>query len=102
MSIWREFVEVMAVDAVRQWLLLERAFEAGLKDRGGPSLRGNKRVRGFLWAKARRFDTNEGDACGCCKHLEGAIVVTFIVLGLRMKTLDLAASIAMARAQLPT
>jgi hypothetical protein len=38
------------------------------------------------------------DACGCRNPLEGAVVVTFVVLGLQVKTLDLAVSTTAAQA----
>jgi hypothetical protein len=45
-------------------------------------------VRRFFPAKAQRFDANGGDACGCRNPLEGVVVVTFFVLGIRVKILD--------------
>jgi hypothetical protein len=45
-------------------------------------------VRRFFRVKAQRFNANGGDACGCRNPLEGVVVATFIVLGLRVKTLD--------------
>jgi hypothetical protein len=57
-----------------------------------------RRIRWFFWAKDQRFDANGGDACGCRNPLEGAVVVTFFVLGLRVKTLDLVVSTAAAYA----
>jgi hypothetical protein len=41
-----------------------------------------------FWAKALRFGTNSGDACGCRNPIGDAVVVTFSLLKLRMKTLD--------------
>ena len=51
----------------------------GLKHRVG---------RRFFRAKAQRFGANGGDARGCRNPLGGAVVATFAVLGLRVKTLD--------------
>jgi hypothetical protein len=51
-------------------------------------------VQGFFQAKAQRFGTNGGDACGCCNPLEGVVVVILSVLWLRVKTLDLTISAA--------
>jgi hypothetical protein len=41
-----------------------------------------------------RFGANGGDACGCRFPLEGVIVVILPALWLRVKTLDLAVSMA--------
>jgi hypothetical protein len=49
-------------------------------------------VRGFFQAKALHFDAKDDDAFGCHNPLEGAIVATFVPLGLRLKTLDLVVS----------
>jgi hypothetical protein len=40
-------------------------------------------VRRFFRVKAQRFNANGGDTCGCRNPLEGVVVATFIVLGLR-------------------
>jgi hypothetical protein len=53
---------------------------------GGPSNRACPRV---FWAKAQRFDANGADACGCRNSLEGVVAVTLVLLGLRIKILDL-------------
>jgi hypothetical protein len=45
-------------------------------------------VRRFFRAKALCFGTNGGDACGCRNPLEGVVVGTFSIFGLRVKTLD--------------
>jgi hypothetical protein len=56
------------------------------------------RIWGFFRTKAQHFYANGGDTCGCRNPLEGAVVVTFVVLGLRVKTLDLAVSTTAAQA----
>jgi hypothetical protein len=45
-------------------------------------------VRRFFQEKALRFGANGGDACGCRNPIGGAVVVTFSLLKLRVKTLD--------------
>ena len=45
--------------------------------------------REFFRAKSQRFGADDGDACGCRDPLEGVVVATPDVLGLRVKTLDL-------------
>jgi hypothetical protein len=40
------------------------------------------------FSKAPHFNANSGDACGCHYSLGGAVVDTFFVLGLQVKTLD--------------
>jgi hypothetical protein len=39
--------------------------------------------------KAQRSGANDGDACGCRDPLEGVVLATLSVLGLRVKTQDL-------------
>jgi hypothetical protein len=56
----------------------------------------------FFRAKAQGFRANDGDAYGCHDPFEGAVVVTFAMLGLRVKTLDLAVSTSAACASLPS
>jgi hypothetical protein len=56
----------------------------------------------FFQAKAQRFGANGGDSCGCRNPFEGVVVVTFAMLGLRVKTLDLAVSTSAACALLPS
>ena len=47
------------------------------------------RIRRELFrAKSQRFGADDGDACGCRDPLEGVVVATPDVLGLRVKTLD--------------
>jgi hypothetical protein len=53
-------------------------------------------VEGFFWAKAQRFCANDGDACRCRFPLGGVIVVILPALRLRVKTLDLVVSTAVA------
>jgi hypothetical protein len=53
-------------------------------------------VQGFFSGKAPRFSANGDDACGCRIPLEGVVVVILSVLRLRVKTLDLAVSRAVA------
>jgi hypothetical protein len=57
--------------------------------RGQRTVLGIGRVQGFFRAKAQRFGANDGDACGCRNPFAGAVVVTFAMLGLRVKTLTL-------------
>jgi hypothetical protein len=72
--------------APRSWFL-------GLtRDSGRLSSR--ERCEDFFRAKAQRFGTNGGDACGCRIPLEGVVVVILPALWLRVKTLDLAVSMA--------
>jgi hypothetical protein len=56
----------------------------------------------FFWAKAQRFGANDGDACGCRNPFESVVVVTFAMLGLRVKTVDIAISTPAACASLPS
>jgi hypothetical protein len=45
--------------------------------------------RGFFREKSQRFGAKDGDACGYRDSLEGVVVATLSVIGLRVKTLDL-------------
>jgi hypothetical protein len=57
-----------------------------------------RRVRGFFFqVKAQRFD-----AWGYHHHLEGVVMVTSGVLGIWVKTLDLAVSTTTVHASLPS
>jgi hypothetical protein len=56
-----------------------------------------RRVRGFFQVKAQRFD-----AWGYHHHLEGVVMVTSGVLGIWVKTLDLAVSTTTVHASLPS
>jgi hypothetical protein len=58
---------------------------------------------GFSERKLNVLTPNGGDACGCRYLLEGgAVVITFVALGLRVKTLDLVVSTSAACTSLPS